>query len=60
MTDNVVTRYQELLGQVIPRDLVQLITNQSDAVGYIRRGFDNVVFYQDLILDVLEKKGAKR
>lgn len=51
MSDNVVRLYQEKLGQNIPGDLARLVTNKSDAIMYVRRGFDNVVFRQDLRLD---------
>lgn len=52
MTDTAVTDYQTLLGQDIPPDLSSLITNKSENVCYIRRGFDNVVFKQDLMLGI--------
>ena len=48
--------YQNLLGQEIPPDLSRLITSKSDSVCYIRRGFDNVVFKQDLALGITPKK----
>lgn len=51
MTDNLATRYQKQLGQIIPKDLISLVTNKSEARTYLRRGFDNVVFHQDLQLD---------
>ena len=51
MSDNVVKLYQDALGQRIPEDLQRLVTNKSNAIMYIRRGFDNVVFQQDLRLD---------
>lgn len=51
MSDNVVVRYEKLLGQEIPMDLKNLITKRDSAVSYIRRGFDNVVFQQDLQLN---------
>lgn len=61
MTDTAVAEYQSLLGQEIPPDLASLITNKSDSVCYIRRGFDNVVFKQDLALGVnlKEQKAAR-
>lgn len=52
MTDTTVVEYQNLLGQDIPPDLSGLITAKSDSVCYIRRGFDNVVFKQDLALGI--------
>lgn len=60
MTDTAVTEYQQLLGQAIPPDLAGLITNKSDSICYIRRGFDNVVFKQDLALGITPKKGVRR
>lgn len=51
MTERIMTRYQDILGQTIPRDLAKLICWKSNDLCYIRRGFDNVVFKQDLILD---------
>ena len=61
MTDTAVTAYQDLMGQDIPADLSRLITNKSDSICYIRRGFDNVVFKQDLALGVdLHKNKGKQ
>lgn len=51
MSDNVAMDYQKTLGQSIPETLQKLVTNKSDAILYVRRGFDNVVFRQDLRLD---------
>ena len=55
MTETTIGRYQELLGQEIPRDLGRLITNKSDSICYIRRTFDNVVFHQELSLGLRRK-----
>lgn len=52
MTDTTVADYQKALGQDIPPDLVSYITNKSENLCYIRRGFDNVIFQQDLSLGV--------
>ena len=62
MSDNIVARYEKLLGQEIPLDLKNLITKRDSAVAYIRRGFDNVVFQQDLQLDPPkdDKKKSRR
>lgn len=61
MTDTMIMDYQRLLGQDIPPDLARLITNKSDSVCYIRRGFDNVVFKQDLALGITPgKKSSQR
>lgn len=55
MSENTMQAYQERLGQSIPPDLLSLVTSRTDAVVYIRRGFDNVVFKQDLRLDIDKK-----
>ena len=65
MTDTAVVEYQKELGQDIPPDLSRLVTSKSDTVCYIRRGFDNVVFKQDLALGITpvkkeNKKGIQR
>lgn len=56
MTESAVTEYQSQMGQEIPPDLSRLITNKSESICYIRRGFDNVVFKQDLALGISKKK----
>lgn len=60
MTETTVATYQKELGQDIPPDLSRLITNKSDLICYIRRGFDNVVFKQDLALGMTSKKSGTR
>ena len=50
MTEPQAENYQKSVGQEIPADLVRLITNKSEAISYIRRGFDNIVFTRDLTL----------
>lgn len=60
MSDNIVKRYQTQLGQAIPADLVSLVTSKNDALTYVRRGFDNVVFKQDLQLDIRRPKGKRK
>lgn len=60
MSDNAVIDYQKSLGQIVPADLVKLITSKSDNVCYIRRGFDNVVFKLDLQLDLLDNTNKGR
>ena len=57
MTPNSVKDYQKIMGQSIPPDLAGLVTNKSSSVCYIRRGFDNVVFHQDLALGLPERTG---
>lgn len=59
MSNSIVAEYQKQLGQNIPPDLQGLITNKGDLVGYIRRGFDNVVFHQDLSLGLADEKGRR-
>lgn len=59
LTETAVATYQKELGQEIPPDLSRLITSKSDTVCYIRRGFDNVVFKQDLALGITPAKEAK-
>jgi hypothetical protein len=70
MTENQTKDYQKKLGQELPMGLTQLMTDKSNARCYVRRGFDNVVFRQDLQLDMKvgggrrmrrrTRKGAKR
>lgn len=60
MSDNIVKRYQTQLGQAIPADLVSLVTSKNDALTYVRRGFDNVVFKQDLQLDIRRPKSKRK
>lgn len=59
MTNTAVDVYQQELGQEIPPDLSSLITNKSESICYIRRGFDNVVFKQDLALGITPQKKKK-
>lgn len=51
MAPKTMDAYQERLGHVIPGDLRSLITSKSSDTCYVRRGYDNVVFRQDLLLD---------
>ena len=60
LTDTAVVQYQQELGQEIPPDLSRLVTSKSDTVCYIRRGFDNVVFKQDLALGITSKKNDSK
>lgn len=50
MTDNCVARYQDVLGQTIPSNLVNLITSKNDYITFLHRDYTNVVFRRDLIL----------
>ena len=56
MSENSMADYQRNLGSQVPPDLVNLVCSRTDAVVYIRRGYDNVVFKQDLRLDIDEPK----
>ena len=61
MTEGQVHAYQDSVSQEIPADLVRLVTNKSEEVSYIRRGFDNIVFKRDLILgSPMEKERGYR
>ena len=60
MSETIVQEYQDYLGSSIPADLAKLITDKSDAICYIRRGFDNVVFKQDLRLDPKTDNDARQ
>lgn len=55
-----VEKYTKLLNMEIPMELKNLLTSRSEAVCYIRRGFDNVIFEQNLILDPQETASPKR
>lgn len=57
LTETAVAQYQAELGQEIPPDLSRLVTSKSEALCYIRRGIDNVVFRQDLALGIRTKGG---
>ena len=57
MTETTVKNYQKALAQDIPVDLQRLITNKSDSICYIRRGYDNVVFRQQLCLGFPDHRG---
>ena len=50
MTDNCVARYQDVLGQTIPSNLINLITTKNDYMTFLHRDYNNVVFRRDLIL----------
>lgn len=52
MSQSNVDVYQKEMGQEIPPDLVNLVTTKADAICYIRRDFDNVVFRQNLQLGI--------
>lgn len=61
MTPNVVDMYEDIIGQNIPVALKKNITVQDVNRCYIRRGYDNVVFDQDLrLMPYIEDKKKKR
>ena len=60
MSNNIVARYEKSLGAAIPPDLQNLVTAKDSGTCYIRRGFDNVVFHQDLQLVPYNKDKVKK
>lgn len=50
LTDNGVDKYQDVLGQTIPSNLVGLIASRNDYLTFLHRDYNNVVFNRDLIL----------
>lgn len=46
-----IATYQERLGVNIPMTLINAVTNKNHTQFYLRRGFDNIIFDNDLILD---------
>lgn len=60
MTPNLCDEYERKLGRELPSDLKSLITDSSDGVMYIRRGYDNVVFRMDLQLNPIDPKRLGR
>lgn len=60
MSPNQLTHYQEQLGRTVPADLGNLISRPNERLGFLRRGFSNVVFEQDLLLGMRQNnKGAR-
>lgn len=59
MTSNQVESYQKMLGQDIPGDLASLVETKDTNLAYLRRGYSNVVFAQDLSLGIEKTKGAR-
>lgn len=56
MTRDEADKYEKVVGMSLPEDLKELITQKSDKMSYLRRGFDNVVFSQDLPLGVTPER----
>lgn len=52
LTAQELKRYQEVVATTIPPDLQKLIVGRFSDRSFVRRGFDNVVFSQDLRLGV--------
>lgn len=46
-----VSAYQERLGVNIPMTLINAVTSKNHTQFYLRRGFDNIIFDNDLILE---------
>lgn len=60
MTVTATETYESEIGQLIPPDLKSLITTNSEAICYIRRGYDNVVFKQDLALGITPRRKKQK
>lgn len=54
-----VEEYQKSLGLTIPGDLGRLVSIKNENLAFLRRGYTNVVFEQDLSLGIEKKKGAR-
>lgn len=52
MRSGTLVKYQKEMLQAIPRDLKALLLMRDVNYGYIRRGIENVVFAQDLLLGI--------
>lgn len=52
MEEQVVSKYQEIIGQEMPPDLEKLITLRGGNIIYLRRGVTNVVFEMALSLGI--------
>ena len=50
MTDNAVARYQDVLGQTIPSNLVGLIATKNNTMTFLHRDYNNVIFNRDIVL----------
>ena len=60
MTATQVAEYQKSLGQNIPGDLSNLVVRRDPNLAYIRRGYVNIVFRQDLLLGLGEHREVIR
>ena len=59
MTPAQVESYQTSLGLTIPGDLGRLVSIKNENLAFLRRGYTNVVFEQDLSLGIAKAKGAR-
>ena len=59
MSPTQVEEYQKSLGLTIPGDLGRLVSIKNENLAFLRRGYTNVVFEQDLALGIEKKKGAR-
>lgn len=59
MSPTQVEDYQKSLGLTIPGDLGRLVSIKNENLAFLRRGYTNVVFEQDLSLGIEKKKGAR-
>lgn len=59
MTPVQVEAYQTSLGLTIPGDLGRLVSIKNENLAFLRRGYTNVVFEQDLSLGIAKSKGAR-
>lgn len=59
MSATQVKDYQSSLGLTIPGDLSKLVSIKNERLAYLRRGYTNVVFEQDLSLGIAKQKGVR-
>ena len=59
LTEPAIAKYQQNIGQMIPRDLTRLIAERSQDNSYIRRGHTNVVFRRELNLGINRRRGQR-
>ena len=59
MSPQQLAQYESVIGQKIPGDLKAQVAEKSPDMIYLRRGFTNVVFDQDLSLGMKKKRGLR-
>lgn len=59
MSPQQLAQYESVIGQKIPGDLKAQVAEKSPDMIYLRRGFTNVVFDQDLSLGMQKKRGLR-